>query len=840
MDLSQRVVIIGAGIVGTNIADELALRGWSNITVVDQGPLDLPGGSTSHAPGLVFQINPSKTMCSFAKYTVEKLKVLQCFNPVGGLEVAETPERFQDLKRKHGYGASWGVSSRLLSPDECLDVCPLLNKDLIVGGLHIPSDGLALAAQAVQLLTARSRKAGVRFIDRTQVTGIDQHKGHVTGVLTKRGKIPADLVISAGGLWGVELGAMIGLTMPMLPVAHQYVKTMAVPALTGGSPANPSNLPILRHQDRDLYYRSHGDQIGIGYYGHRPMPVVAESLGETPSNVSEDNMPSRLQFTPQDFEPAWELSQKLLPALRNTKIATGFNGIMSFTPDGAPLIGMAPNLEGFFVAESVWVTHSAGVARAVAQLLTTGRSETDIAECDLSRFEKVQLSSSYIKETCQQSFVEVYDIIHPLQPRGSPRNLRISPFYTRQRELGAYFLESGGWERPQWYEANMALADQAPESLKVAPRDSWAARYTSPITALEAWRTRTAAAMYDLSSITRLEVSGLGASDLLQALTTCDIKRMKVTDTKFTLLLDEKGGIRSDIFVTRLAAEKFQLAVNGPIDLNYLQCESNRLNKQDSKSWTQVRDTTGETCFIGLWGPYSLDIIATVSKGDVSQKGFLGDKDEQMYVAGIPVTVTRLLLVGEPGWEMCTSSENGLRLWDALKEAGTKFGLIAGGHAALESLRLENGSRTWGRDMTSEHNPFEAGIQNAIAADKTSYVGYESIKKLSVEEPSRQLFSFTLNDSASVVLGKEPVFLNGEVAGYVTNAAFGYTVGKTIAHAYLPSSINDNDAIEIEYFGRKIRAAIWKESLLTTLKRGTAMGNSEGSKPAKSSIRARL
>lgn len=813
MDLSKRVVIIGAGIVGTNIADELVSRGWSNITVVEQGPLDMPGGSTSHAPGLVFQTNPSKTMSSFASYTVKKLLSLDCFNQVGGLEVAETPERIEELKRKHGYATSWGIQSRLISAEECRQIYPLLGEGVVLGGLHVPSDGLALAARAVQLLMDRTRKAGVRYLGHTEVTNIDQKNGRVTGVVTQNGVIPADIVLSCAGLWGVEVGAMIGLPVPLLPVAHQYAKTSPLPSLKAKNPAvNGASLPILRHQDRDLYYREHGDHYGIGYYGHRPMPVVAASLGKTPKKVDEHNMPSRLDFTAEDFEPAWKLSQEVLPTLREAKIAYGFNGIMSFTPDGGPLVGRAPNLEGFYVAEAVWVTHSAGVARAVAQLLTTGRSETDLSECDISRFEQTQLAPAYVSETCQQNFVEVYDILHPLQPKESPRNLRVSPFHTRQRGLGAYFLEAGGWERPQWYESNARLLEQLPAEWKPRERDAWSSRYYSPIAAAEAWKTRTAAAMYDLTAIRRLEVSGPGAEHLLQRLTTGNMAK-KPGNVTFTLLLDEQGGIRSDIFVARLAEDVFQAAVNGPIDFAYLTDEARIQSKKSPNRFVQVRDITGGTCCIGLWGPRALDVIASVTADDLSEKGLPFSHLKSVNINQIPVTMMNMSFVGEPGWEIHTTAEYGQRLWDILWEAGQAHGVVAAGRAAFSALRLEAGFRTYGSDITTEHNPFEAGLESAVDQRKQGYVGHAAIKRLSGKQVTRRLRCITINDGHSVVLGKEPVFYNGKPVGYVTNAAFGYTIGKPIAYAHLPAGVKDGQSVEIEYFGQRIKATVTSEPL---------------------------
>ncbi|GJC97931.1 FAD dependent oxidoreductase [Colletotrichum higginsianum] len=837
MDPSQRVVIIGAGIVGTNIADELVARGWTNITVVEQGPLTMPGGSTSHAPGLVFQTTGSKTLSSFAKYTVQKLLSIGCFNQVGGLEVAETPERLEELKRKHGYASSWGIEARLLTADECKSIYPLLSTDVVLGGLHIPSDGLALAANAVQLLIQRTREAGVRYLEHTLVTGIEQSDGRVTGVATRNGVIPADLVLSCAGFWGVEVGAMVDLPIPLLPVGHQYAKTKPVPAQKGKKlAANGAQLPILRHQDRDLYYREHGEQYGIGYYGHRPLPVVAATLGETPKQVDEHNMPSRLDFTPDDFAPAWELTKRLLPALAESEIEHGFNGIMSFTPDGGPLVGRAPNLEGFFVAEAVWVTHSAGVARAVAQLLTTGKSEVDLSECDISRFEQVQLAPEYVKEVSTQNFVEVYDILHPLQPRESPRNLRVSPFHARQKALGAYFLEAGGWERPQWYEANENLLGLLPDKWKPRERDAWSARYYSPITAAEAWKTRTAVAMYDLTPIRRLEISGPGSVDLLQRLTTSDMAK-EPGAVSFTLLLDEQGGVLSDIFVARLRRDLFQLAVNGPVDLAYLSREARLQTRASPAKFVQVRETTGGTSGIGLWGPRAAEVVAGISSDNL--RDMPHSRVKSAIIAGIPVTVISLSFVGEPGWEIYSSAENGPRLWDTLWQAGQPQGIIAAGRSAFSALRLEAGFRTYGVDVTTEHNPFEAGLGFAIDTEKRGYVGYDAITRLSKETPSRQLRCLTVDGGRSVVLGKEPVFLDGKAVGYVTNAAFGYTIGKPIAYTYLPSTVKEGSGVEIEYFGRRIKATVTAEPLRKAPE-GVSAASSSTTTTKRVPIRSRL
>ncbi|KAF2995661.1 hypothetical protein E8E13_001586 [Curvularia kusanoi] len=818
MSTSQRVVIIGAGIVGTNLADELVSRGWSNITVIEQGPLSMPGGSTSHAPGLVFQTNPSKTMTLFAKYTVEKFLALEkdgqnCFNQLGGLEIATTQERMEELKRKHGYAQSWGIEANLISAEECHKRYPGLNKDIILGALHIPTDGLALAARATQILIESTRNSGVRYLEHTVVTGIEQASGHVTGVTTNKGSVPANIVVSCAGFWGVEIGKMIGLKVPLLPLGHQYVKTTAVSSLKNREVnkninAMNAEYPILRYQDQDLYYREHGEQIGIGYYGHRPMPVNAADLGVTPEKVDDKHMPSRLDFTPEDFAPAWKASQELLPALRETEIADGFNGIFSFTPDGGSVVGQAPNLDNFYVAEAVWVTHSAGVARAVAEVLTEGRSKIDISELEITRFEEVQLSPEYVSETSQQNFVEIYDIIHPLAPKINPRDLRVSPFNARQRELGAFFLEVGGWERPHWYEANADLVKSLPEEWKPVDRDAWSSQFYSPIAAAEAWKTRNAVAVYDMTTFHRFEVFGPAAVDLLQRLTTSDVTRAPGAITH-TLLLNEHGGVLSDLFVSRLEEDVFQVGANTATDLAYLAREARHQSKLNPAQWVQVRDVTGSTCCLALMGPRARDVIRGISSDDFSNKSLPYMSVRKQGLGGIPVTLFRKSYVGEHGWEIQTTPEFGQRLWDLLWQAGQPHGLVAAGRAAFNGLRLEKGIRIAGSDFSSEYNPYEAGITYAIQRDKKAdFVGKCALEAASRRTPTKRLRCLTVDDGRSIVLGKEPVFRDGKVAGYVTNAAFGYSIRKPIVFAWLPKDVNEGEAIEIEYFSRKIKATV--------------------------------
>ncbi|GGO14944.1 sarcosine dehydrogenase [Microbispora rosea subsp. aerata] len=798
-----RVVIIGAGVVGAALADELSARGWTDVTVVDQGPVPATGGSSSHAPGLVFQINSSKTMTQMARYTVEKFSSLDldgepCFYQVGGLEVATSPERLAELHRRHGWATSWGVESRLLTPAECAEIFPLIDPGVVLGGLHIPTDGLAKAVRAVEAQLRRAQSRGVRVLDRHEVIDIRTEDGRVTAVVTDRGEISADVVVCCAGIWGPKVAAMVGMPLPLTPLAHQLAWTGQVPDLAGRE--EEATLPILRHQDADLYYRQRYDGVGIGYYGHRPMPVRPEDL--VPVDEAEV-MPSVLTFTPEDFEDAWTETQRLMPGTRAAKIDEGINGIFSFTQDHMPLLGESSEVKGFWVAEAVWVTHSAGVGKAMAEWLVDGHcSSFDLHECDVNRFEPHQLAPDYVLARDCQNFVEVYDIIHPLQPMEEPRPVRLSPFHARQRELDAFFLEAVGYERPQWYGANARLL----EGRDIPTPNDWAARYWSPIVGAEAQASRESVALYDMTALKRLEVAGPGALAFLQHLTTGQLDK-SVGSVTYCLLLDTDGGIRSDVTVARLGRDLFQVGANGNLDLDWFR------RHLPADGSVVVRDITAGTCCLGVWGPRARDLVQPLTDADFSNEGFRYFRAKKAYIGTVPVTALRLSYIGELGWELYTTADLGAKLWDTLWEAGQRYGVIAGGRGAFSSLRLEKGYRSFGADMTYEHDPYEAGLGFAVKLDKGDFIGREALLRRK-ENVRRRLTCLTIDDPAQVVMGKEPVYDGATAVGYVTSAAFGYTIGKGIAYAWLPAELaTPGRALEIGYFDRRVAAVVAEEPL---------------------------
>ena len=390
-----------------------------------------------------------------------------------------------------------------------------------------------------------------------------EQNGEVRGVRTSTGVVDADIVVCCTGFWGREFGSRVGLTIPLVPMAHQYAYTTPLESRRGvNSELAEASLPILRHQDHDLYYREHGDRLGIGYYGHRPMPSDVNAL-DYDSTVSLEEMPSKLMFTPDDFAEAWDQATMLIPELATGKVDDGFNGIFSFTPDGHSVVGEHRDLKGFWVAEAVWVTHSAGIARTVAEWMVDGTPGVDTHEFDLYRFEKAALTDDYILTSSSQSFVEVYDIIHPHDQVAAPRGVRTSPFYDRQAALGAEFWVANLWERPAWFEANQAILDElVAGGMQIPQRDNWSARNWSPISVAEAAWTRSHVAMYDMTPLTRYEVSGPGAADYLQRLTTNNVDK-SVGSITYTLMLDDAGGIRSDLTVARLGVDLFANGCRG-------------------------------------------------------------------------------------------------------------------------------------------------------------------------------------------------------------------------------------------------------------------------------------
>lgn len=822
-DLSQlahqpKVVIIGLGVVGAALADELTLRGMGRVTVFDQGPLYETGGSSSHAPGFVFQTTPNRTMSLLARRTMDKLDGQSLGDQwlvkrAGGLEIATTPARMHDLHRRWGLATAWGIPARVVDPEEAGRLWPGLDTGAVLGALHTPTDGIVKSVAAVRWQAERAIDRGARIVPSTRVTAIRRSGGRVQGVEVvpvPRGDaepefVAADIVISAGGLWGPGIARdLLGFELPMVPMEHGFGWSRPVPGLVGKiSPLTEMVRPMLRHQDFSLYLREYADRIGIGAYNHRPMPLEPEQIASADEFAATGVHPAIHPLTWADFEPTWDEARRLLPELRGVDFDEGFNGIFSFTPDGGPMLGPVPGADGLWLAQAVWVTQSAGVAQVVADWIVRDDPGVDTHGLEYTRFDPAVVSHRFSVERASQAYDEVYDVVHPHDPTNRLRGLRTSPFYPRQVELGAVFEEANGWERPTWYEANAHLV----ASLGVVPRrDDWSGRNWSPIAAAEAHATRNGVALYDMSALSRLEVSGPGATELLNRVASGNIDRT-IGSVVYTLLLDHNGGVLSDVTITRLDDEQYMLGTNGHLDKVWLE------SQLAAGSGVRIRDLAGGEAVIGLWGPRARDVLASLTTDDVSHEGLRYFRAKRIRIAGAAALALRVSYVGELGWELYLSADNGLYVWDRLWEAGQAHGIVAGGRRAFNALRLEKGYRSFGTDMTREHSPEEAGVAFAVRLAKPEFIGKEALAGRAVRQ---RLACLTLDDPGAVVLGNEPVFVPGGAAavGYVTSADQGYSVGCSIAYAWLPPELAEpGTSLEIAYFAERYPATVRAEPL---------------------------
>lgn len=793
-----KIVIIGAGIVGCSLADELTERGYNDVTLIEKGKLWKPGGSTSHAPGVVFQTNGSRTMAQFAKQTVEKLHGLRyngetCFLKVGSLEIATTSERLADLHRRAGLAMSAGINARVVTAEEALRLHPLLVREKLLGALYVPDDGIARAISADEVMGERAISRGARFISNCEVVAIEQRDGQVTAVQTTQGRFEADMIVSCAGIWAPKIGAMVGMSKSIQPLAHQLCYTAPMPELA--SYKSEAELPVLRHQGSDLYFRQRGQSLAVGWYGHRPLPVKAEDI--LPCEHAEV-MPSQMAFTPEEWKGAMERATEVIPALKNSKLAESMNGLFSFTIDNFPLMGEWSGLKGFWVAEAVWVTHACGVGRAMAEWIVNGHPSLAVHECDVNRFEQHQLGSQHIEERGTQNYIEVYDLLHPLQPMESPRPLRTTGFYQRQQELHGFFLEASGYERPQWYEANSGLLS----TYDCPPRDEWSSKFWSPIIGAEAQAVRNGVGLFDITTLKRIEVTGKGALEFLERLTTGNLHK-KPGSITYCLMLNNKAGIMSDITVMQRRSDDFFVGVNSNSDINYL--------RQHAPDTVHVKDITAGTVGLGLFGPKSRELAQSLTRDDLSNEALGYFRLKSTYLGHVPVTLCRLSYVGELGYEIYTTADFALKLWDTLWQAGKKYGLIAAGRGAFNSMRLEKGYRSFGTDMNSEHNPHEAGLAFAVRKGG-GYIGADAFAAIDPKLLGRRLVCLVLDNQEHVVLGKEPVLHQGNVVGYVTSSYFGHTIGKQLAYAWVPSELSaKGTGLSIRYFHHDYPATVGQD-----------------------------
>ena len=805
-----RTVVVGAGIVGVSAAHHLAELGDTDVLVIDQGPLFETGGSTSHAPGLVFQTNGSRTMCRVAQDTVALYDSLVLdgepgWYGVGSIEIATTPERMAELRRREGWARAYGIEETTqLTPGQVAERIPLVNPDHILGGYWVATDGIAKAVRIVTVLARAASDRGVAFEGGVAVTGFDIRDGRVQGVRTDRGSIECERVLICAGIWGPTVGAMAGVPIPLVAVQHQLVWTDPVPELAGET--REVVHPILRHQDMAMYFRHREDFYGVGSYHHEPI-VTPQADIRAPGGSTQ---PSLMPFTPDDFGVAEEETNHLLPALAGRMHPAGperlINGMFSFTPDAGSIVGESATVRGVWVCEAVWVTHGGGMGRQVAEWMTAGEPSYDLAEADVNRFYPFMMTPPYVVERGKQQYREVYDILHPLQQMERPRKLKLSPWHERQRELGAEFFTGAGWERPQWYAANNVLTGADWER-----RTGWAARNWSPAVGAEHLATRERVGLFDITAFAKFDVHGPDALTYLERICANRIDR-PIGTVVYTAMLTPRGGIRCDLTVTRKDDELFRVVTGGGSGQHDLAWMRSQIHPDERVA---ITERTGSLFALGLWGPRARDVLEAVTVADVSDEAFPYMTARSLQIGEVgPVWAQRISYAGELGWELYGQIAMGDRAWDLVWEAGAEHGIAAVGGGAFDSLRLEKGYRLWGQDIHTEHDPIEAGIGFAVRWDK-AFQGREALERIrDTGGPAQRLTCMTLDDPAAVVMGKEPIHHDERVVSYVTSAAYGYAVGRGIAYGYLPAELAvEGVGLEIEYFGEPVAATVAAEPL---------------------------
>ncbi|HEX5090778.1 MAG TPA: FAD-dependent oxidoreductase, partial [Nocardioides sp.] len=644
-------------------------------------------------------------------------------------------------------------------------------------------------------------RGALTTVPNVEVLGMDVEEGRIRKVRTDKGDIDAEHVVIACGVWSPKIGDMAGVSIPLTPAVHQMISVGPCPQLAEHE--GEITFPIVRDMDTFCYERQHGADMEVGSYAHRAILMEPEDI---PSIEQSKLSPTELPFTSDDFDTQLEQAYELMPELlgaEGAEIRYAINGLLSLTCDGSPILGES-HVKGLWTAAAVWVKEGPGVGRAVAEWMTHGWSEIDVAHSDIARFHPHQLRREHTRLRTTESFIKTYGIIHPAEQYESDRGQRKSPMYDSQEKLGAFFFETAGWERPHWYESNAALLDEYGD--RVMPREhEWDSRWWSPIINAEHLRMREAAGVIDLTAFEILDIVGAAGSGSALAsvqqtcVAQCDVPVGKVV---YTPVLDDNGGFRSDLTVMRLGEDHFRVVTGGAHGMADGQWFTDHL--VDGATLT---DRTDQVSTIGLWGPRARDILASLTdpeSTDVSDAGFSFLTCREITVStpsgGVPVLASRISYVGELGWELYVAMDDAAQLWEALLDTGDTHGTVPVGIGVYGTTgRIEKGYRAYGFELDAERTIVEAGMQRP-KVKTADFVGRERYLAQREEAPRTVLCTLTVEDHTSAsgmkryMLGGEPILTRdrGTLTDghghhpYVTTAGSAPSLGKHVLLAYLP------------------------------------------------------
>jgi len=824
---SAKVVIIGqGGIVGASVAHHLIERGWDNIVGIDKSAIPTDIGSTSHASDFCFATAHDEMTCYTTAYSIEFFDRMGHYDRVGGLEVArhDDDERMEELKRKVDSGRAFGTNVRIIGAKEAKEMMPLIEEDMIQGAMYDPDAGLVIPRSQIftgELVQQAEETGKLQAFANTPCTGLEIDNGRIKGVHTRRGYIEAEYVVVCAGLWGRLIANMAGEDLPIMPVDHPLLWFGPYDQFAGTG--KEIGYPLLRDQGNSAYLRDTGDpktteggQIEWGYYEQKAPRMVhpRDILEKEQARLSPSQRDLEMEQIIEPLERAMELTPILGELGYDEK--RSFNGLLQVTADGGPSIGESAEVRGLWYVESVWVKDGPGTGKVVADWMTDGRTELDPHGIDFTRYYPFQKEEDYIEARCYETAFKIYNPpVHNREPYTAARNIRQSPFYEREKELGGYFMEAAGWERAHGYAANEATllkkwADHVPER-----KAEWDGRHFWRVSNAEHLEMSNNVGMINLSHFAIYDISGPDAEALMEY--TC-VARVggdtPVGKGVYTHFLDHEGGIRADLTVLRMGDDHYRVIDGGDAgNRDYVWMR--RMAADRGLDNVEIVERSPEYGCLGLWGPNARTTLQAVADDPdaLTTENFPFAAVRDITIQGTPVTAFRISYVGEQGWELHFKYDDGLAVWDALYAQGVP---AVGIETYANSRRLEKCLRLQNADLKIEYNLLEADLARpkVKAADfhgKEAYVA----QRERAHQPA-YLCTLTMDENADAngvpryPVGNLPIMDRdtGEVliddAGrrsYVTSVAYGPSVGKNICLGYLPYAYcEEGRKLDIQYF----------------------------------------
>lgn len=828
------VVIIGlGGITGSSVAHHLIERGWDNIVGIDKSAIPTDIGSTAHASDFCFNTMHDQMTIFTTKYSIDFFEKMGRYERIGGLEVARVgdDERMVELKRRVTSGRAFGSRVEMISAAEAKEKFPLLEEDVIQGALWDPDAGLVVPRSqtvAGELVEMGVETGKLQAFANTSCTGLKIEDGRIKGVETERGYIEADHVVVCAGLWGRLIAEMAGEDLPIMPVDHPL--TFFKPFEEFAGTGKDIGYPLLRDQGNSAYLRDTGDpttaeggQLEWGYYEEKAprMCHPRDILEKEEARLSPSQRDLELEEVMDPLERAIELTPILGELGYDEKYS--FNGLLQVTADGGPSIGESANVRGLWYVESVWVKDGPGTGKIVADWMTDGRTHLDHARIDVARYYPFQCEEQYIADRCYETAFKIYNPpVHNREPYTAARDFRRSPFWEREKELGGYFMEAAGWERAHGYAANEYLLEKWADKVPVREVE-WENRHFWRVSNAEHLEMSENVGMVNLSHFAIYDVVGDGAADLMEFLCVAKVAGdTPIGKGVYTHFLDSVGGVRADLTVLRLGENHFRVIDGGDAgnrDFVWMQ----RMAQDYNYPEVDVQDLSADFGCLGLWGPNARTTLEKLLDDPeaISNENFPFAGIRELNIAGKSVTAFRISYVGEQGWELHFNLEDGLAVWDALFAEGV---LPVGVETYANSRRLEKSLRLQNADILTEYNLLEVDLARKLVK-KADFFG----KKAYLEQRAREhqpayLCTLTMEDNtdASGVkrypLGACPIMdpETGETLidsegrrSYTTSIAYGPSIGKNIALAFLPYEYCQVGRIlDMDYFDERYKVKV--------------------------------